>query len=436
MLDIQPFLTAYDPTDLPGGSIDPLGFDRGYEWLAEKILPGLTNVASRPRYLSVYCAALVIAEDDVDLSGLERERRQQKREMMMQLERLWTLSCVLGGEAEPSIPESGIRGLRYVQAHVRKMRAGSDGSFKLLLQQARYGMLGIYGSLADKLKLVANADLQLTEPGRKLGEAFLQETRLPPAIRGAVWKPRTIDRDTLADWGRRAHVNGALGEKEAALLVELVEQDPTRERMCAHLQANPLHDGETELHRLERVAVVLNASTDQGLAEAVRAILAYENAYRSIVLTFQRVLLQCQSEPFRFDLAKASSDAVIPAMFANASAIHAQLDRAFSDASTAAFAQGSERAADVRGFVGDVAAAKTPSDFVATILERHRRVLNARVAGGRSKMPWLEVVDGVVKPTLAIAQQVRDNLDTPEAILAHPFRTFAADRFYGSGVAS
>lgn len=44
------FLTAYDPSDLPGGSLDPLGFERGYLFLADKILPGLTNVANRPRY--------------------------------------------------------------------------------------------------------------------------------------------------------------------------------------------------------------------------------------------------------------------------------------------------------------------------------------------------------------------------------------------------
>ena len=29
-MPIQLFLTAYDPSDLPGGSLDPLGFDRGY----------------------------------------------------------------------------------------------------------------------------------------------------------------------------------------------------------------------------------------------------------------------------------------------------------------------------------------------------------------------------------------------------------------------
>lgn len=42
------FLTAYDPSDLPGGSVVPLGIERGYLHLADKILPGLTNVASQP----------------------------------------------------------------------------------------------------------------------------------------------------------------------------------------------------------------------------------------------------------------------------------------------------------------------------------------------------------------------------------------------------
>jgi len=48
---IETFLTAFDPSDLPGTSIDPLGFERGYLFLADKILPGLTNVASRQHVL-------------------------------------------------------------------------------------------------------------------------------------------------------------------------------------------------------------------------------------------------------------------------------------------------------------------------------------------------------------------------------------------------
>ena len=63
-MSLIPFLTSYDPSDLPGGSIDPLGFERGYIFLADKILPGLTNVASRPRYFSLLCAGVALADAD------------------------------------------------------------------------------------------------------------------------------------------------------------------------------------------------------------------------------------------------------------------------------------------------------------------------------------------------------------------------------------
>jgi hypothetical protein len=55
-MTVLPFLTAWDPTDLPGSSVDPLGFDRSYNWLADQLLPSLTNVASQPRYFSLLCA--------------------------------------------------------------------------------------------------------------------------------------------------------------------------------------------------------------------------------------------------------------------------------------------------------------------------------------------------------------------------------------------
>lgn len=38
---MQSFLTAHDLSDLPGESIDLLGFERGYLFLADKIPSGL-----------------------------------------------------------------------------------------------------------------------------------------------------------------------------------------------------------------------------------------------------------------------------------------------------------------------------------------------------------------------------------------------------------
>src|SRR5436190_767353 len=87
------FLTAYDPSDLPGASIDPLGFERGYLFLADKILPGLTNVAEWPRYFSVICAGAHLAE----VSNNETPRSQYLRRLqcIQRFERLWALANVL-----------------------------------------------------------------------------------------------------------------------------------------------------------------------------------------------------------------------------------------------------------------------------------------------------------------------------------------------------
>src|ERR1700739_1108057 len=105
MIDL--FLTAYDPSDLPGTSIDPLGFERGYLLLADKILPGLTNVASQPRYFAILCAGLHMCEKPAD--STPRALVQLRKSTVLRLERFWALANVL---ARPS-GSGGVRGVTY-----------------------------------------------------------------------------------------------------------------------------------------------------------------------------------------------------------------------------------------------------------------------------------------------------------------------------------
>src|SRR5580698_3721118 len=90
---LETFLTAYDPSDLPGTSIDPLGFERGYLFLADKILPGLTNVASRPRYFALLCTGILLSGDTAD--NRREVIRKHRREIILRLERFWALANVL-----------------------------------------------------------------------------------------------------------------------------------------------------------------------------------------------------------------------------------------------------------------------------------------------------------------------------------------------------
>ena len=118
--DIIPFLTAWDPSDLPGGSVDPLGFDRGYNALADKILPGLTNVAALPEVLRAALCGASLGPDTVSPSRTEVEER---RDCILRLERLWALAVVLA--AEGGGPDaSGVEG-----SHVRTSPTRRPGAF-------------------------------------------------------------------------------------------------------------------------------------------------------------------------------------------------------------------------------------------------------------------------------------------------------------------
>ena len=110
---LEPFLTAYNPSDLPGGSIDPLGFETGYLFFAEKMLPGMTNVANRPRYFSVLCAGSQLAQTSSE--SPQREQAKRRLDCVLRLERLWALANVLASEEaeEDDLNNSGIRGVTY-----------------------------------------------------------------------------------------------------------------------------------------------------------------------------------------------------------------------------------------------------------------------------------------------------------------------------------
>jgi hypothetical protein len=90
----------------------------------------------------------------------------------------------------------------------------------------------------------------------------------------------------------------------------------------------------------------------------------------------------------------------------------------------------------VRAFVGRAVAAKTAAGLLEQVLARHRDVQRAKLDGGRPKMPWAEIVNGNVRPTLTSAQRAgREPRDVAQ-MLPHPYRTESADRLSLAGGAS
>lgn len=437
MLSIQPFLTAYDPSDLPGASVDPLGFDRGYALLADKILPGLTNVASRPRYLSTLCAAIHISDERCgDADASPRARRDRRVAAAQRLERFWTLGCVLASREDAGLPSEGVRGIRYVEAAAQRLEAtgarDTDGDFRLLSRQLTYGMMGIYGSVAEVLKFLDRETLALgPELGERVGSAFVNETGMPNGLQKAIVEEGAVNLTTLTKWATAAHLGAMPGPLEARALDEAFHANDVRHRMGALLLEHQALEGESELARIRRIARALaGVDRDPDLREALRAIVAFEDCYRASLLAFQRVLWFCQAElPFQYDLASAARDEVLAAAQRNLREASERLDVATEEGVTVRFREHLERLRDVRAFAASASRAGTPAGFVEHVMARHSDVQRAKYDHGRSKMAWLEVRSGAVTPTLAVAQHLNRAPDTVEGMPAHPYRTVAADRF-------
>jgi hypothetical protein len=344
---------------------------------------------------------------------------------------------------DDALDPGGVRGVSYANGAFRRLQERGDTStaadYRLLSRQLTYGLVGIYGTVADNLFLVDRQELRLTSDlGRKLAEAFIEETDFPGPLRAAVAEGGTVGVTPLEKWGARAHVNGDIHSQEGSVLVAALSANETRRRSAILLQRVPPREGETELQRLARLAELLATTDDDGdIRETVRAILAYEQCYGLLLLVFLRTLWFLQSEePFTFDLRRANADPVFLSAIDQLPEAWRRLDGALAEGKTPPFVAGLDRMWDVRAFVGRAAAAKTAAGLLEQVLARHRDVQRAKLDGGRPKMPWAEIVNGSVRPTLTSAQRAgREPRDVTQMLL-HPYRTESADRLSLAGGAS
>jgi hypothetical protein len=433
VLELNPFLTAYDPSDLPGGSLDPMGFDRGYQYLAESLLPGLTNVASIPRYFAVVCTGVLISDEAAGGGETARETYARRRKAVQHLERLWALACVQasrrsGGE----LPASGVRGLRYVERELERLgtKAETLGDYKLLARQIQYGVLGIYSSVAERLHLVSDELALHPELGRRLAAAFEEETALPKSVRRCLLESKPVGLDELASWGERAHHSRACGVREAEVLRMAFELNPIRSRMGELLAQRPRVAGEPEVQRLKAIADELGEQTEhESLRDALLAVDAYERCFRGTLLAFQALIHRVERGG-ALELQEAANLPGVEQARAELQTAGAWLDRALTG--SVHLQPGSSRWMDALLFVRCAAAATTSEQFVLSVLNRHRDVQNGKFDRGRRKTPWLELKGTAIYQTLSEAQAIRREPTSVSDVAGHEYRTWAAERLMGT----
>jgi hypothetical protein len=420
------FLTAYDPSDLPGTSVDPLGFDRGYNSLADTILPGLTNVAAYPRYFGLLCAGIQLAVCSSDATPQEKYRAREKS--VLALERFWALANVL---ARPN-SSNAVRGVTYAQERLRQVSndARTDAAFPLLARQAQYGVIGVYGNVAEGMRFLNRSELELTPAlGEVAGNAFLEETAIPASLKRAVQQHTEVSIAILKEWGERAHIEALPQSKEGTCIGDGLHSNSVRSRMARLLEKTPYAKDEDELSRLGRIRLKLNGRpSDRDLGEAIACILAYETVYRIIILTFERLLWLCRHQPsLKLATSKLSSDPVLRTAHEELCAAVPKLTLALQAARDGALHLSLERLDDVLRFLVEATKSERLHDGIAAIVRRHTDVQHGKFDRGRRKTAWLERSEEAVSLSMARVGGLSRAVEIPEQIEAHEYRVRSAD---------
>ncbi len=427
---IDTFLTSFDPSDLPGSSVDPLGFERGYLFLADKILPGMTNVASKPRYFALLCAGIYLNLEDQNQTP--QQVLEARRKSILRLERFWALANVLASGPEGA---GGVRGVSYARKVADELSQSSatkvDARYELLSRQIQYGGIGMYGVVADGMRFINRDSLSLTpDLGEPTAEAFIAETSLPGSLRRAVQEDGDVGVSTLREWGERAHVDGAVGANEGRRIGQALLSNPVRCRMAELLRQHRPKEGVSELFRLDRIGASLKKGEANGdLGEAIRCIVAYENCFRLASLAFERLLWVCKRQAAAtVKAADLQHDPVIELVIKQLPAAVSRFNNTVNGSVTDEFRHNLLKLDDVNRFLSLVCeSSKDTQSLLAAIVERHSDVQSNKFDGGRRKMPWLEMKGDKISLQITRVGGLSFEATEPDDIVAHPYRLGAAD---------
>ena len=286
----MPFLSAWDPRATASGSIDPLGALRPYTAIATTLLPGVTTITSRARYLSWVCAGLRLLDELPDAPSGGRDGRVRRRRILA-WERLVALAAGTHAMAKATAPDDPawhqLRGVSYVR-HAVADNTRSPG-FPMLRNQAGVGGTGTYWVTLDAGELVEDVSGALTPRGAALADAFLRHRATPDRARlRRVIKGEDIafSKAVLADWGRVAHLGAASGRERRLLADALLEPDAHR-RMKSAMQATDATTSGGNTFRL--LSTHLRAQRDP-LAAVLTVACSFENLHRELLYRFNQVL--------------------------------------------------------------------------------------------------------------------------------------------------
>jgi hypothetical protein len=395
VLSMLPFLTAYDPLGGTSGSIDPLGAMQTYGALADLLLPGISTITTRSRYLAMLCRALRNAEVCQSLpSGAPG--LAERRKAVEPFERLWALACVAACDRGLAGAVDGLRGISYAEKAYRdfERRGRMTPDFKMLKYQGRTGGVGTYWTALVGGELVDPDTGALMQEGVELAEQFPQ----PPLADGdlaRLARPDSAHRvalsaDELGGWAEECHLAGATpGEKDR--LNEALTAGDRRECVTQALDALAREEGLPNdwdvpwLLRLKARLAQIGQAERLGLPTVLQAVAVTEQFHEAALAVFQCLLwwgTQRSGDPVdqllsegRFAGASARTRETAHALLEFRAACERPEVRSAVE-SLATFAQAMDRAG-------------SPRQVLDEALHRHHRVQSGKLDGGAAKRDWI-----------------------------------------------
>lgn len=424
-----PFLTAYDPLGRSSGSIDPLGALQTYGLLADMLLPGITTITTRSRYLSMLCAALANVEQHFGVvpgsAGLA-----MRRKAIEPFERLWAIACVAAREQSTAQAADGLRGITYAEKAYRQFEENGrtvSVDFRLLKYQGRTGAVGTYWTALAGGDLIHRDTGSLSIEGRELACEFPS-----PSLTAKDWKRLadatqahrvTMAWDDFLEWAEACHLVAASSAEREHLADALTAND-RRECVARALARMATATGVPDewdissLKRLRRELQRFPRGLELGLTTLVDAVVTTECFHEAVLTGFQHLLWGGTQE------ADKSIDGLL---------CQQQFQEAAERCQSTAYAMCAFREAcdDLRvteamnglvGFAHAVAHTSSARAVVDEILRRHHQVQSGKVNGGAPKRDWIAFDGGKLLRPSPRFQRHEPPQPARGKSLTHPYR--------------
>lgn len=426
-----PFLTAYDPLGGTSGSIDPLGALRSYGALVDLLLPGMSTITTRSRYLSMICGALSNAAKYNSFppgpAGLAR-----RRHAVEPFERLWALACATARQKGRRGAADNLRGVSFAEQYLRelqKQRQPANPDFEMLKSQSRTAGVATYWTSLRGGELVLE-DGVLTREGEQLAKEFplppISERELERLCDPASCRRVSMPLEALETWGNACHLGAARAE-EQHLLANALRCDDRRDAIATALLAyeaeRPLPD-EWDIPALRQLRSHVEADDlvcNLALPVVIDAIIALEQFHEAARAVF-RALLWWGTE---------NGDRPVGQLL---------LDKDFRDSTTSVreraanlvtFASSCEEASVRRAiqefviFAADMSRARDAHVVLDEMLRRHHRVQSGKVDGSVPKGEWVALAPTSEGKLLRPAPRYQETERPATAhgrVLTHPYR--------------